>query len=288
MLVKDLDARMRTLMTSLITHPLPAYTEKSGPSIITYRELVQAIYSTLYDAESWPSMAHMLHDLEKGNTTLAAQMLEMLAWEYDPTKPQPPSPRPATDELTYMVICGDSYDAPLPPEGLAWWSSLWTNMTAKSWVSGNDRFQNVFPCRHFTTYWPDVAEAYRGDLNKTLANPVLLIAEVYDPATPLRNGRRLAAEMGNNARLIAHHGYGHSSRDTSNCTEAIARAYMLNGTVPEQQETACYANEKPYLYGVKKRGSASVMETTAPLEDPLKAWEEHVLTLRMTAPWLLP
>lgn len=159
-------------------------------------------------------------------------------------------------------------------------------MTSKSFISGNSRFSNVFPCRHFTTYWPEVAEAYRGALNNTLKTPVLLIAETYDPATPLRNGRRLAAEMGKNARLIAHHGYGHSSRDLSNCTENIAKAFILNGTLPEEAETACYANEKPYMYGVETN---KVSETGAmtQAEDPVLAWKEHIRELAKWQPWLL-
>lgn len=127
-------------------------------------------------------------------------------------------------------------------------------------------------------------------VNNTLSNPVLLIAETYDPATPLRNGRRLAAEMGDNARLIVHHGYGHSSRDRSNCTDSIARAYLLDGTVPSERETDCYANEKPYLYGVKKGedvlGLGHVVEE-GKQEDPVAAWAAHVEVLREWYPWVL-
>lgn len=45
---------------------------------------------------------------------------------------------------------------------------------------------------------------------------------------------------------VVHHGYGHSSRDTSKCSESIKRAYLLNGTLPKEQETDCFADEKPY------------------------------------------
>jgi len=139
---------------------------------------------------------------------------------------------------------------PQPEEGLLWWESLWANMTAQSWIAGNSRFFTVLPCRHFHTYWSDPAEVYRGDLNHTLKNPVLLIAEPCDPATPLRNGMRLLEEMGvDNARLVIHHGYGHTSRwDMSDCTDSLGKAYMLEGMIPKERETHCYANEKPYLY----------------------------------------
>ncbi|KAF9871327.1 hypothetical protein CkaCkLH20_11248 [Colletotrichum karsti] len=269
--LEELETRMISLIDSLIERPIVGYTKKNGPSLVTYSALVAAIYSSLYNAESWPALARMLYELEAGNSTLATSFLEKSTWEYDPSLPATPNKRPSSDELTTLVICSDSWDAPLPPDGLVWWESLWANMTTKSWVSGDARFSDVFPCQHFTKYWPEPAGVYRGDLNHTLKNPVLLIAETYDPATPLRNGRRLLNEMGQNARLIAHHGYGHSSRDTSNCTESIAKKYILRGELPNEQETACYANEKPYLYGVKDK---SVKTAEDDEWDPVEVWLE--------------
>ncbi|KAH6990989.1 Alpha/Beta hydrolase protein [Ilyonectria sp. MPI-CAGE-AT-0026] len=273
--LKDLEKRMETLVTSLIERPIPGYTDFSGPSIVTYSSLVNVIYASLYNAQSWPALAQMLSELEDGNSTLATAFLEHNAWQYDPTLPAPPSRRPSSDELTTLVICSDGYDAPLPPDDLNWWASLWANMTAQSWIAGNPRFFDVFPCQHFTDYWPKPAEVYRGDLNNTLNFPVLLIAETYDPATPLRNGRRLLAEMGDNARLVVHHGYGHSSRDTSNCTDAIAKAYIMGRELPQESETACYANEKPYLYGVGKDGVSTAAKEPW---DPVAEWIKHTKT----------
>ncbi|KAI1333531.1 Alpha/Beta hydrolase protein [Xylariaceae sp. FL0016] len=285
-----LDLRLKTLIASLIDRPVPGYTASSGPSLITYSSLVTAIYSSMYNAQSWPALAEMLYELESGNSTLAAILLEKSSWEYDPTLPSPPSPRPSSDELEALVICSDSYDAPEPPQGLIWWQSLWANMTSKSWIAGNSRFDSVFPCRQFSRYWPQPAEVYRGDLNNTLKHPVLLIAETYDPATPLRNGRRLLNEMGPNARLIVHHGYGHSSRDKSACTDSIGKAYILHGKIPDEHETDCYADEKPYLYGVNATMVHMVAsESSTPLvRDPVRLWEEHIQELAYINPKLLP
>ena len=281
---EELEDRMDSLITSLILRPRPGFTKSAGPSLVTYSALVGAIYGSLYNAKSWPALAQMLYELERGNSTLAAAFLERQSWEYDPTLPALPSPKPASDELGSLVICADSYDAPQPPDGLAWWGRLWDNMTIQSWISGNSRFFDVLPCRHFGTYWPEPAEVYRGDLNHTLRHPVLLIAETYDPATPLRNGRRLAKEMGRNARLIAHHGYGHSSRDTSACTDGIGKRFILTGELPEEAEIACYADEKPYVYGVKSGGVGAYESESW---DPVTAWRQHVETMRVWHPNML-
>ncbi|KAG5936183.1 hypothetical protein E4U53_000270 [Claviceps sorghi] len=90
----------------------------------------------------------------------------------------------------------------------------------------------LLPCRHFNENRPPPAEAFSGDLNNTLRNPVLLFGKTYDPVTPLRKARRLREEMGENARLIVHHGCGNTSVDTSACTDAVAKAYILDGEVP--------------------------------------------------------
>ncbi|PYH97897.1 alpha/beta-hydrolase [Aspergillus ellipticus CBS 707.79] len=287
----DLDARMHALLSSLIARPIPGYTPSTGPSIITYSALVSSIYSAMYNAASWPALAQMLSELEDGNATLATTFIN--SWEYDPRdpsscpSPSSPSPlSPSTDELTDLVICADSADAPEwsspgGPQHLSWWSSLWASMTTRSWISGNSRFYNVFSCRHFNTFWPQPAELYRGDLNNSLSNPILLIAETYDPATPLRNGRRLLHEMGHdNSRLIVHHGYGHSSRDRSVCTDAIAKGYLLKGEVPGEMETDCFADGKPYLYGVDEEWVIVDAEGEVELKrDPVEVWMEHVETM---------
>ncbi|KAI1125328.1 Alpha/Beta hydrolase protein [Nemania abortiva] len=243
--LEELEARMSILLKSVLARPVSSYTESTGPSLITYSELVLEIYVSLYDPATWPATAQILYELEAGNSTLAASSFEQ-RWEYRPS-PSCRTEKHSSDELLHLTICADAYDAPTPEGGLAWWGRLWANMTDRSWISGNSRFLDVLPCRHFTTYWPDVAEVYRGDLNHSLSNPVLIVASTYDPATPLRNGRRLLEEMDQNARLVIHHGYGHTSRfDPSNCTDSIGKAYIMNGTIPLERETNCFADKKPY------------------------------------------
>lgn len=308
--IRDLEDRIAALLAAVAVRPIAAYTASSGPSLITYSELVPAIYATLYEPHTWPNMARMLADLERGNASLVADMLDEFLWRYDPkVLPPPPATLPDddagggddcsgggggvggvppaepfvgvdTDEVRQMVLCADSFDAPLSASGLVWWDALWANMTATSWIAGNSRFYNVLPCRHYATYWPAPVGVFRGPLNASLAHPVLLAAVTYDPATPLVNGRRLAAAMGHaNARLIAHHGYGHATRaDPSACTDALMRTYMVDGVMPEAAETHCYADEKPYRYG-----RAAEDEAGLPAKKQSSTREEHRAVWRALA-----
>ncbi|EPQ26190.1 uncharacterized protein PFL1_06126 [Pseudozyma flocculosa PF-1] len=265
--LRGLEARMSKLFDSVLARPVPGYLDESGPSLLDYSTLIGMLYSTLYNAKTWPMFAKMLSQLEGGNATLAIQMADASTWEYDPSVRDPRADPPASDELFSMVVCSDSYDA--PARDLDYWQRLWSTMARKDFIAGDGRFYDVLPCRHFAKHWPHPVDVYRGDLNHTLRFPTLLVAETYDPATPLRNGRRLLAEMGRNARLIAHHGYGHSSRDTSKCTDTRIRDYLLHGTVQDEAEVACYADEKPYLYGVTQT------------EGGLETWRQHAVEMKM-------
>ncbi|KAK4223970.1 Alpha/Beta hydrolase protein [Podospora fimiseda] len=244
--LRQLELRMTALLKSILVRPVASYSVLNGPSLVTYQGLLLAIFVSLYDPKTWPATARMLQELEAGNSTLAGATLERF-WDSQPSAFCSAREKHSTIDLAHMVICADAYDSPIPEGELMWWDQLWSNLTHRSWISGNSQFLHVLPCRHFTTYWPEPSEVYRGDLNKTLRNPVLLIAATYDPATPLRNGKRLLAEMGENARLVVHNGYGHTSiPDPSNCTDSIGKTYMLSGLLPDEPETSCYANGSPF------------------------------------------
>ncbi|KAK8929155.1 hypothetical protein H634G_03324 [Metarhizium anisopliae BRIP 53293] len=250
-------ARMAKLLDGLAERPIPAYDEEKGPVIITYSFVIGLIGGALYNPGYWPQLAQALADLESGNTTTAAFMAHR-EYAYQPQEPE--KPLGLASELLPMVVCGDaSADGP-PASGLDFWESLWRNLTEKSFLTGGSNLATVFPCQNYNKYWPQGAALYQGDLNNKLKHPVLLIAETHDPVTPLRNARELHKEMGmENARLVVHHGYGHgSSPDPSDCTNAIIRGYLLNGTIPDKRETDCYANGKPYRNSTRTNNKRSL------------------------------
>lgn len=121
-----LQKRMSHLFESLIRKPMPAFSEELGPGIVTYESLIRIIYEALYNGYTWPATAQMLSDLEKGNATLALQ--EMIEWRFDPkgfNKDQEPS----SEELVYMVICSESYDADRQP--LEYWAEMQAELAKK-------------------------------------------------------------------------------------------------------------------------------------------------------------
>lgn len=237
----DLEARMTRLIQTLNLEPIPAYLESVGPMLITYSKFVGALYPALYMPSTWPATASMLWDLESGNSTAAAIRLDSFTWNS-----QGLQHRPFSSELIFLTMCADAHEDLDTAGDLLWWDSLWSNFTARSWLNGNFWFSTALPCRHFNTYWNDL-DTYQGSFNQSLKNPVLLLSSTYDPATPLYNSRRLLEDMGPNARLVVHHGYGHTTFfDKSNCTDTIGKEFILNGVLPDARITECFANERPY------------------------------------------
>ncbi|KAG8406753.1 hypothetical protein J3458_021084 [Metarhizium acridum] len=265
----SLKARMARLLDGLARRPIPAYHEEAGPVIITYGTMMGVIGGALYNPRFWPELAQMLADLESGNTTAAASVAHG-QFQYKPHEPQ--KPLGFANELLYMVVCGDASGDGPPASGLDFWEFLWRNLTEKSFLTGGGNFGTVFPCQNYNKYWPKGAALYQGDLNNTLKHPILLVAETHDPVTPLQNARELHEEMAvRNARLVVHHGYGHASlNDPSDCTKALVRGYLLNGTIPETRETECYANGKPYRYSNSTNQKRSLpMIGNVPMRLPL-------------------
>jgi pimeloyl-ACP methyl ester carboxylesterase len=70
-----------------------------------------------------------------------------------------------------------------------------------------------------------------GPFNHLTSNPVLIVGNQFDPATPYENAVRLANLLPSSA-LLTVHGWGHTSLFLSACAdEAIAR-YLVDLTTP--------------------------------------------------------
>jgi hypothetical protein len=250
----ELERRMETLIWSLRDRPIPADHAENGPSVITYSQLVALVFFSLLRPDTWPGVAQALSELELGNATLAASLVEQSAWKYHPSSPllQRPSSEkvqpPSSEEVRPLVLCGDAhYDTNPVDDDLAWWDQKWQELVDNSWLAGNELFNDVLACRHVRKLWKP-ADVYTGPLNSTIKTPVLLVSGTHDPGSQLRNGRLLLEEMGTrNARLVVHHGYGHGSQvHRSKCTDGIIRSYLLKGELPDS-ETYCKMDARPYV-----------------------------------------
>ena len=99
----NLEERMDELLGALKKRPMPDYSPLDGPSLVTYTDVMRSIFTPLYNPTRWPALAAALADLERGNTTLAAQLISPL-WTFDPANPSKTSV-PDCHNLQTMVVC---------------------------------------------------------------------------------------------------------------------------------------------------------------------------------------
>ncbi|EOD65828.1 alpha/beta hydrolase [Amycolatopsis vancoresmycina] len=94
--------------------------------------------------------------------------------------------------------------------------------------------------------WPARDEdRYTGPWNRPRRNPVLVLNNRFDPATPLHNAEATAAELGD-GRVLVVDGYGHTSLDVpSACASAAVVRYLADLATPAAG-TTCAPDTVPF------------------------------------------
>ena len=94
---------------------------------------------------------------------------------------------------------------------------------------------------HYCHRWPVRAvERFTGPWNHTLKNPIIIIGNKADPATPFLDASLVAGWLGDSATLVEQDGYGHLSlAQKSTCTQNIISNFFINGARPQGDDTIC-------------------------------------------------
>lgn len=95
--------------------------------------------------------------------------------------------------------------------------------------------------------WPlDDADAYEGPYTAATANDVLVIGNLYDPATPYQEAVTVRDLLPNSA-LVTADLFGHVSLGASGCTEFLMGQYLLDPTItPTIDGTVCPQEFNPF------------------------------------------
>ncbi|KAM5537020.1 hypothetical protein V8D89_009349, partial [Ganoderma adspersum] len=141
---------------------------------------------------------------------------------------------------TSAILCGDGKDS-----GNVTMTDIFDSIISAS--------RNV--SHMFASQWPSpvyicslgperAVERYEGPFNKTLANPILVIGNTYDPITPFSGAQALANELGDSAKLVRMNGFGlTSTAGTSACIDSVLLAYTVNGMLPRDGNTVCEVDD---------------------------------------------
>jgi hypothetical protein len=99
----------------------------------------------------------------------------------------------------------------------------------------------------FCADWPQTAsqDRYAGPWNRWTANPILLIGNTVDPATPYWNSVAMSRDLAR-ARLLTVKGYGHTEfTNPSTCAAGDEVRYLTTGALLPAG-TVCQQNGTPF------------------------------------------
>jgi pimeloyl-ACP methyl ester carboxylesterase len=95
------------------------------------------------------------------------------------------------------------------------------------------------------TEWPFVdTDRYTGPFTRATANPVLVIGNLFDPATPYQ-GAVEAAKLMPNSVLLTVRAWGHISLRLAQCANQVASRYLIALTLPAPG-TVCEQDSVPF------------------------------------------
>ncbi len=95
--------------------------------------------------------------------------------------------------------------------------------------------------------WPFTdQDRYLGPFNHRTANPMLVIGNLYDPATRYAGAQKLATLMPK-ARLLTLHGWGHTSLFRSHCIDERIARYVISVQLPPGG-TVCQQDHVPFTH----------------------------------------
>ncbi|MER5280906.1 alpha/beta hydrolase [Streptomyces sp. NPDC002809] len=88
------------------------------------------------------------------------------------------------------------------------------------------------------TDWPVAGHAPTVEVTAGGADPVLVIGNTGDPATPYEGAKRMAEKLGKGVGIsLTVDGEGHGTYGANDCLTELVDTYLLDGTVPEDNTT---------------------------------------------------
>jgi pimeloyl-ACP methyl ester carboxylesterase len=244
-------AKWATLLHRLRQQPLTI----EGKTI-TYAALVAGMGGVLYTSQAepnppdgfpgWTAFATVLQTLwTSSDTSAPVSVPEAAASSILNTAPGSGGPSAAGPEQTYpgpeqalAVECSDSPNPrhPMVFRALDAISYARAGVIGPSWSWGDE------PCAS----WPATAASrYVGPWDRPTANPVLVIGNTFDPATPYEGAVAMADDLAR-ARLLTVDGYGHTALlNPSACAKTYESSYFVDGTLPPPG-TVCQQDRQPF------------------------------------------
>jgi pimeloyl-ACP methyl ester carboxylesterase len=208
---------------------------------VTYAEVVSDTGSALEGPAGWSDLAKLLQRVwttgQEPTASAAPEPFSLPALAPPPITASAASVPLVTLGANFAIRCSDS-----PNPGRAGFRSLDRFAYDRSGPMGPFWLWMGVGCAS----WPaSAADRYAGPWNRRTANPVLVIANTYDPNTPHQGAVAMARQLAR-ARLLTLDGYGHTSHpDPSACVFRAYVAYFVHLRLPPRG-TVCQPDRAPF------------------------------------------
>ena len=233
----DPKRRFDRLARRLLRQPAEFTDPTTGETfVVTYNELIGATLGVLYDPAAWPEWAEILQQLDElTSPSAAAASLQAVRARLGARFQQEDYPNFV--EGFPGVACSETHN----PSSVGAWSRA---------ARAQDRQYPYFgrPWTWFSSIcepWPGWDDDhFDGPWNHTTANPVLVVGNRFDPATPY-HGAVTVDRLLPRSRLLTLAGWGHTSLFASACIDAHVSTYLLTTRVPPRG-TVCRPDVVPF------------------------------------------
>jgi TAP-like protein len=221
--------RLKRLFAQARRAPIPA-SHAHPPGKLSYGDLLLSTFAPLRDPSLWPRYAQQLDAAANGD----ASALEDAARQWR----TPTAFSKATTSAAIQCLDGPAR------EPVSAWPKVVGHLTKLSELWGPVLGWWLWaPC---ASNWPARStDRYTGPWNARTKTPILLINNLYDPATGYRSAQRAERLLGN-AVLLTSTGYGHPSyADPSQCIENWRVRYLVDLVTPPRG-TVCRPDRQPF------------------------------------------
>jgi pimeloyl-ACP methyl ester carboxylesterase len=227
-LAGNAESRYDSVVARVREEPITVKTADGLDLIVDYSIIIAYTNGVLYKPSSWPEFASFLASVEESlPSDETADRFHSLRRSLGLDNKQPDGPVQQPPSVGRLgVSCADS-DNPFYYEYWTWaaevsdslypyFGSHWT------WASS--------ACHT----WPGAKDSrYAGKFKVKTENPILVVNNLFDPATPY-HGAKKVKKLLRNSRLLTINGWGHTGLFTSECANNIVSDYLVSGSLPDK------------------------------------------------------
>jgi pimeloyl-ACP methyl ester carboxylesterase len=232
----DLREKFHELMSRMLEQPVVLSTPV-GPITITYADAVSFTLGALYEPGVWPLLGAALQELwlASGGGPSGGGGVQSLQRKLALR----PGAQPYNNgfDAFAAIACADTDN----PRSASAWPRAAHQADERSAYFGSPWTYASMPCAQWQV---SDSGRYTGPWNRSTANPILVVGNLFDPATRYESAVSLSHLLAN-ARLLTLDGWGHTAILKSTCIDDAMVRYLVDGQLPPIG-TVCKPDMTPF------------------------------------------